>query len=393
MQQRLQLVRAVARRVPLLLLDEPLGAVDQPRRLLISRSIRALLKQDKTATIWVTHDALEAATVADRVLLVAGRPLRVAQEKRIVRTGLQDPGLPPVENRSAIADLDAQAAELRALLMRLTVAEDTRQEAVDDQDAAPASKPSRITLLWVFPLALVVLGVWELGVRLWPNARFFASLPSEWIPVLFRELLNGRILSHLGTTLVEMTLGLVIALPMGTLIGYGASSSRTVSLAVRPYLAGLAAVPLFVLAPLFILWFGIGIEMKVALATLSALPIFAYLVHDAAITTRGMFYRYARATRGSIRRCFLHLTLPGMLEAMILGVRPAAIAALLGAFLGEFVAAERGLGYYIVLQSSRYRVPEVLAGVTLLFLIVAMIDSATRWIAAERNRIIGFWGL
>ena len=393
MQQRLQFVRALARRVPLLLLDEPLGAVDQPRRLLISEAIRNLLKRDQTAAVWVTHDALEAVTVADRVLLVGGRPLRVALEKQIIRPGREISVHRPADGRTSAGDLDAQAAELRALLMQLTTAEDNEQGEADVPRAAWKPKSSARTWPWILLPAVIVLCCWELGIRIWPEAKFFTSLPSEWIPVLARELLAGRILGHLGTTLAEMMLGLAIALPIGTMIGYLASSHRQVSLAVRPFLAGLAAVPLFVLAPLFILWFGIGIGMKVALAALSALPIFAYLVHDAAVVTRGRFYRYARRTGANAQRCFLHLTLPGTLEAMILGVRPAAIAALLGAFLGEFVAAERGLGYYIVLQSSRYRVPEVLAGVALLFLIVAVIDGATRWIAAQRNRIIEFGGL
>lgn len=394
MQQRLQLVRALARRVPLLLLDEPLGAVDQPRRLLIAQAIRDLLKRDRTATVWVTHDALEAVTVADRVLLVLERPLRIVQERSIIRSAVQGSTASPALDGSMATSLDGQATELRHLLMQLTTGERTGGVLADSQHSqSRLERAAPGTWYWILLPALVFLAVWELAVQLRPEIKFFTSHPTEWMPILFRELLGGPLWRHLNTTLLETILGLVIALPVGTMIGYTASSSQRASLAVRPYLAGLAAVPLFVLAPLFILWFGIGVTMKVALAALSALPIIAYLVHDAAAATRGKFYHYARATGGSIRRCFLHLTLPGTLEALILGVRPASIAALLGAFLGEFIAAERGLGYYIVLQSSRYHVPEVLAGVTLLFLVVALIDSVTHWIAAERNRIIEFLDL
>ncbi len=403
MQQRLQLARVGARGAKLVLLDEPLGAVDQPLRVQIAQDFRGLFQEDGSAAIWVTHDSLEAVTVADRVLVLGGKPLKVVTEHRVERGEkvYDPPGLvedPTVGPKSIT--LDAQAAKLRQSLLSVYSDVTERKEQTNEKsrilEGTYVPQPSSTRRLgWLFPVipSLLILLIWQIVVLARPSLKFFLSAPSEWIPQVFTELVGGTLPEDIRVTLRETIFGLGIGLPLGVAVGFLASQSRRTSAAIRPYLVGLTAVPLFVLAPAFILWFGIGEAMKVAIAALSCFPFVGYLVHDAALEAKGAYYRYLVVAGAERSRLFLHLVLPSTFEGILRSIRPAAVAALIGAFLGEFIAANKGLGYYIVFQASRYRVPEVFVGVFILFLVAIVIDSSSRWLANRRTKIIAWLGI
>lgn len=400
MQQRLQLVRVFARRAETYLCDEPLGAVDQPLKLVLAERLRELLKEDGIAAIWVTHDTLEAVTLADRVLVVGGRPLKVFTEHYVDRSITQrtnDGSQPSVAFKGGTLSLEDQAALLRESLYAVQQHEDAESHSPVIQDKGDSYKPANlrglVERLYVLIPFTIMLIAWQVMAYLKPDLKFFISAPSEWGYLLFTELFYGPLAGHVLVTLRESLAGLGIGLTLGVGVGFISSSSRKLSLAVRPYLVGLTAIPLFVLAPAFILWFGIGEQMKVALAALSCLPIVGYLVHDAAAAAQGTYYRYLLSAGAKRRQVFAHLVFPSTLEGILLSIRPAAVAALIGAFLGEFIAANQGLGYYIVLQASRYHVAEVLAGVFLLFLTAIMADGLAQWVARRRTKIIARLGL
>lgn len=392
MRQRLQLVRVVSCPRPVLLLDEPLGAVDQPMKLRIAEAVRRMTKEDCVACVWVTHDSLEAVTVADTVLVLGGRPLKVLDTHSVARSAV---GTAAVAASSSLppTSLDAQAASLRMKLLETALPADTPATSGHTSARGYSSIRHRwrVTSLAVplVPVLLLLLG-WEFLVLLKPELRFYLSSPSEWIPLLVSGLWSGGLLEHLRITLTEAGAGLAIGGSVGVLAGFGAAHSDRVSASVRPSLIGMSAIPLFVLAPAFILWFGIGISMKIAIATLSAFPFIAYMTHDSARQAKGLYYRYLSLGKTRRHRLFTTVVVPGTLEGIIESLRPAAVAALIGAFLGEFIAANAGLGYYIILQASRYHVAEVFAGVSLLFLVALIVDWATRAAAHNRHRIILF---
>lgn len=400
MQQRLQVVRTLARRVHLYLFDEPLGAVDQPLRLHLSENIRSILKGDGAAAVWVTHDTLEASAVSDRVMIIGSRPLKIITEHYIDRSGFKDTPYSSVP--TALEDtphsLEALAAFLRGALYEAQQSSVTPNSAYSPRiEAVPALRAIAFNKLlnWLLPIVplILVLVIWEVIARWNPSLMFFISAPSQWSRVMVSEMVYGSLIRDLLITLREAVTGLIIGLGLGVAVGLATSSSKRLSQAVRPYLVGVTAIPLFILAPAFILWFGIGEQMKVALAVLSSLPVVSYLVHDAALSAQGTYYRYLLHVGARRRRLFTHLILPSTLEGILLSVRPAAVAALVGAFLGEFIASEKGLGHYIVLEASRYHIAEVFAGVFLLFLTAALIDGSSRWLSSKRAKIISWLNL
>lgn len=385
MLQRAQLLRAAARTSAWYLFDEPLGAVDQPLRIELAMELRGLLKQRAAQVLWVTHDALEAVTVADRVLVVAGRPLRVVQT-HAVEYDREAPDAAPGAGRTR----EGEAARLRHALLQLPEA--VRFPAVLTTDVEPERtrvvRPmSRLarSVAVATPLLLLLIA-WAATVALRPRLVFFISSPQAVADAFLRELMKGDLPRHIVVTLREAGAGFLFALPAAIVVGFASTLTSRLAAAIRPYLVGATAVPLFVLAPAFILWFGIGERMKIAIAAASAFPFIAQHVHDAAHAAKGALFRYLRVAGAPTARQYRYIVAPSALASALQSVRPAAVAALLGAFLGEFIAAEAGLGYYILFQASRYRMAEVLVGIATLFLIAIIIDAGARALGGRRVR-------
>ena len=404
MKQRLQLVRAASVPAEVLLLDEPLGAVDRPLKMRIARQLRVLLVATGSAAVWVTHDSREAVAVADRVLVLSRKPMKVVKRVSLIgrlQKDVRGTDTSPVPTPSQVENPDSALGSREPDLQDQATALDIAlAEVYSSESPAAPSGPQAVTggtwtlrealrdlLVTATPLVLLFL-VWEVVVTFNPALQFYLPAPSTWLPLIATEFSTGGLARHTVVTLRETGLGLLIGLPSGLVVGYLASSSRWATRAIRPYLVGLTAVPLFVLAPAFILWFGIGESMKVAIAALSCFPFVGYMVHDAAVGARGRLFRYFDLKGAKAPRLLLDLVLPATIEAVILSLRPAAVAALIGAFLGEFIAANEGLGYYIIFQASRYRMAEVLVGVAVLFAVATTVEALTRRLASHRNWIV-----
>ena len=404
MQQRLQLVRATVGAPRMVLLDEPLGAVDQPLRLDIAKHLRTFLRDRGCSALWVTHDSLEAVTAADRVLVLAGKPAKIIAEHSVVRDIEIDNHRSSSSSTTEARDisLDAQAHRLRERLRNEYQVSRESLVALAAGDVPlvrpKASGTKGVLSLAIFQLlplvpAAVLLVSWELLIALMPDLEFYLSKPSIWIPRLIQLLSTREFVRQIGVTLGEAFAGVGVALPLGIVIGFAAATRESFSRMIRPTVIGMTAIPLFVLAPAFILWFGIGKDMKVAIAALSSFPFVAHLVMDAAAEVKGIYHSYLLRRGAKESRLFIHLLLPGALNGLILCIRPAVVAALIGAFLGEFIAAEDGLGHFILLQAGRYRMQDVLAGVAVLYVLAIVVDHVFRRLAEVRYKWISRMGL
>jgi ABC-type nitrate/sulfonate/bicarbonate transport system ATPase subunit/ABC-type nitrate/sulfonate/bicarbonate transport system permease component len=388
MRQRLQLARVIARAAPIVFLDEPLAAVDQPSRLSIARNLRERFKATNSAVVWVTHDLLEALTVADRVLAVGDRPLHVIREINVT----------PSERPQSFAEARNTRTNgaLETLLKALEKEPEVNIEIATQgsSEMRPSSPLSinaaprwRIYMIQSL-LLLTLIGVWEFLIFVRPQLGFFLPAPHDWLLGLVRRLVATDLLRHAWVTLREALTGLSIGFAAGTLVGYMGEISDDTGRAMRPLWVGLTAIPLFVLAPAFIIWFGIGESMKAALAACSAAPFAALAILDGVETSHGRFFHYLKANGVRRVRLFSRFVFPHTLASWFLGLRSGAVAALLGAFLGEFISANRGLGYLIVLDAGRYRLANVIGDVLLLFFIAVSLDSILKWVGKHRHQIL-----
>jgi NitT/TauT family transport system permease protein len=226
----------------------------------------------------------------------------------------------------------------------------------------------RVSLVW-----LTLLGVWELVGRLGLLADFYATTPSAVAETLYTLFASGTIWPHLQATFSAALLGLVFGLLVGAALGLTAALIPFVRALLEPVMLFLNAIPRVVLAPLFIIWFGIGVGSKVALSlVLVAVLIFFAVYNGFREVDQRLVERVI--TLGGGRGVLLREVYgPSITSWVMSNLKVALGFAFTGAVVGEFVAASRGLGYLMTFALSTYNTAQVVALVLLIGLFVLLL--------------------
>ncbi len=219
---------------------------------------------------------------------------------------------------------------------------------------------------------IIAVLAWQL---LWMSHRipeYMLPSPSDvahnWID-LWRA---GVIWHHTRATLTEALLGFGVALVVGVGLGYPIARSQLMDELLAPYLAASQAMPVIAFAPLLVVWFGVGLLPKVIIC---ALIVFFPILINTIVGFREVDPQLIKAARGlgaPELRVFWHVELPLALRTLLGGIRMATTLAVAGAVVGEFVAADAGLGYLMNLGRTEYRAPIVFsAALTMAFVGIA----------------------
>jgi len=181
---------------------------------------------------------------------------------------------------------------------------------------------------------------------------------------------TGEILPHLLVTGEELVLGYLVGVVCGVLAGYGLGRSPRLAAVFEPYVMAFYGIPKIALAPLFIIWFGIGLWSKVALA---AAMVFFLVFYNVYTGVRGVDRDLVRLTMimgASERQLTRHVYLPAAAPYVIMGMRMAIPYAVIGVIVGEFTSSVEGLGLFIHEASSTYDPAGVFAGIAVLLAFV-----------------------
>jgi NitT/TauT family transport system permease protein len=230
----------------------------------------------------------------------------------------------------------------------------------------------RQLLIAVIPAA-IFLSMWELLSDHSSQIAFFFSSPSSVATILVQHTLDGTLLGDLWYTAIPTIIGFSISVLLGTVVGLLLAFESPHSVAVRGYVSVFASIPIFAIAPMMIIWFGIGLNMKLVLAVFASIFVAISQAYNGALTVahrqRQIFESFG-ATRLQIIR---HLFLPLSIEWILSGMKTTSGLALLGTFLGEFMASEQGLAHRMLVAGSLYNVGLVLAcAVWMVVLIIAL---------------------
>ena len=226
-------------------------------------------------------------------------------------------------------------------------------------------------------LALAVaLTLWEAAGRAgWLNPLFFPA-PSRIGAALVELFSYGTIWTHLQATFTAAIGGLVLGIVAGVVLGAVAALVRPIAELIEPVMMMLNAVPRVVLAPLCVIWFGIDLGSKIALAfVLVAVLIFFTVYTGIRQVDRRLVERVK--TLGGGRWTILREVYLPFVTAWIMGNLKVAIGfAFTGACVGEFVGASRGLGYLLSFAQSTYNAALMMAIVLLIMVFVLAIFAA-----------------
>ena len=197
---------------------------------------------------------------------------------------------------------------------------------------------------------------------------------------------DGTLWSNTWITLKEVVLGFVFGSVAGAIAGFLVASARLLARVLDPFIMGLYSIPKVALAPLFIVWFGIGMEMKVVLA---AATVFFLVFINTAHGVREIDPELLDSVRlmgGRQRDLLLKVVLPGSMSGLITGLRVSVPYALIGAVIGELVASNQGLGYLIDDSASQFDIAGVFAALIVLSVIAAVLNQGVTLLARRSNR-------
>ena len=214
---------------------------------------------------------------------------------------------------------------------------------------------------------LAFLALWEVLGRAGVIDPFYAPPPSAIAVVLFDLFAGGSIWQHLFATLAAGLIGLAFGLLIGAVLGFAAALIRPVADLLEPVMILLNAIPRVILAPLFIIWFGIGLGSKIAISLVLVAVLIFFAVYSGIREVDPRLIERIQ-TLGGGRMTLLREVYGPSVTAWIMGNLKVAVGfAFTGAVVGEFVASARGLGYLLSFAQSTYN-----AALTMALIIIIM---------------------
>ncbi|HSZ43372.1 MAG TPA: ABC transporter permease [Trebonia sp.] len=258
--------------------------------------------------------------------------------------------------------------------------------AFDGQVASPRSARGigwGTQLLRVLVFA-VILGLWQLAGGRW-LPYYLISSPSDVAKTLW-DLLSGSspgLWGDIETTAEELVIGYVIGVVFGIAAGVLLGYWRVGAAIFNPLISAINGIPKIALAPLFLIWFGIGIDSKVAIASMSVFFVMFYNTYMGVSTMPQELVNVLRVFGASRWTVIRKVTLPQITVPLLAGMKASVPFAMIGVIVGEFIAAERGVGYLIDTATQNFDSATVFAGIVVLM--VMMIIGMTVIAAIERH--------
>jgi NitT/TauT family transport system permease protein len=226
-----------------------------------------------------------------------------------------------------------------------------------------------LLLLWEFALGLVI-------------QRRYVSRPSEVAHELVDLAVGGGLWGHISTTMTEAGLGYLIGVGVGLAAALVLVAVPLLNEITGPFVAAFYSIPKIALAPMFIMWFGLGALPKVLLA---ALMVFLVVLVNTIAGVRGIspgLIGVSRVMGARGLRLVRTVVLPGAAPAVLASIRLTFSRAMVGAILGEFIAATQGLGFLIVRSSRQFETPTVFAGIIVVAALVMIVNGVIRLLEA-----------
>ena len=235
----------------------------------------------------------------------------------------------------------------------------------------------------IVPLALILfVGIWQLVVWLGGYPAFILPAPGQVYAKGVSALRSGLLAWHARVTLAEILGGLALGLPVAVVLGYAMAKSRSLERLLSPYVVASQSVPIVALAPLLVIWFGTGRLSKILVC---ALTIFFPMLVNTVVGVRAVdadLRDLMRSLRATPWQTFTKLEVPSALPVLLGGLKVSVTPSVIGAVVGEFVAADRGLGFLINVARGNFDTPMMfvalltLVAIALaLYLVVVLIEA------------------
>ncbi len=224
---------------------------------------------------------------------------------------------------------------------------------------------------------------WELVSRYLVANTLFLAAPSQIALAIYRLGVTGELWHHIGISAAEFVLGYVIASIVGIALGLAMASSDSTRQALQPWIAGLYATPTIALAPLFILWLGIGIWSKVLVVIFLVLFPVTINTESGLRTTSDRLIEMLRSFGASKHQIFLKVSLPSAVPFILAGLKIGIGRGLIGVVVAELFGSRAGLGRLISQSADAFNMPELFAGVVILAIAGIVMTAGFGWLEKQ----------
>lgn len=239
-------------------------------------------------------------------------------------------------------------------------------------------------------LGVVILLLWQgASGRLVDN--FFISNPIDVGRRLLDWIADGSLFIHIWATVYATVLGFIVGSIGGVVLGIWLGVSPFTSRLLNPYLNALNALPKVALAPLFVLWFGLGIESKVALAAVLVLFLVFLNTYAGVREVDQDLIDGARLMKATRTQVITKVIIPSAMSWVFAGLKISVPYALIGAVLGEMIAANRGLGYLVQFSGSQFDSAGVFAVLVVIALLAVALNFLVEFVQhrMQQWRVVG----
>ena len=224
------------------------------------------------------------------------------------------------------------------------------------------------------------LALWEFLSRVVVANALFLAAPTQIFAAIYNLAISGQLWPHIAISAAEFAIGYVIASLLGIVIGFVMASSELGKKILQPWISGLYATPTIALAPLFILWLGIGIWSKVVVVVF--LVLFPVTINTEAglRTTSARLIEMLRSFGATPRQIFFKLSLPSAMPFILAGLKLGIGRGLIGVVVAELFGSRAGLGRLISQSADAFNMPELFAGVLILAIAGIVMTAGFTWL-------------
>jgi NitT/TauT family transport system permease protein len=230
--------------------------------------------------------------------------------------------------------------------------------------------------VWLSRLAIIVvlLIAWQIAIEHSRIANFFLGSPVVIADRLVDWIVSGVIFRHLGITLLETLLSFVIGCGLALILGLWLALNDTFAAIFDPFIKGLNSMPRLIMAPIFAVWFGLGIWSKVALGVTLVFFVVFFNVFQGIREVSPVLLANARMLGASRHQLIHRVYIPSALSWVFSSLHLSVGLAFVGAVIGEYLGSSAGVGYLILEAEGTFDIETVIAGVILLTAFALTLD-------------------
>src|ERR1043166_7897128 len=243
----------------------------------------------------------------------------------------------------------------------------------------------RYLVLWQVLLLLAMFGLWYLLTETGVLPPFFFGRPLVVLSRIWDWFASGKIYHHLGITLLETVLAFVIGTLLGLVVGLWLALSPTAAALCDPYIKALNSMPRVILAPIFAVWFGLGVLSKVALGITLVFFIVFFNVYQGVKEVSPVVLANARMLGAGPRQLLRKVYLPSATSWVFSSLHTAVGMAFVGAVVGEYLGSAAGVGYLILQAEGAFDIDTVFAGILVLTAFALALDAV---VSFEEKRLL-----